>query len=189
MAEQRLDGLIVAALVTKGFEEVEFTEPRDALVQAGAVVKILSPKSGEVQAFNHADKGQMFRVDVPLDQANAGDFDAVLLPGGTYNADKLRIEAKAQEFIRKIEEADKPIAVICHAPWLLVSAGLVNGRSLTSYRSLKDDILNAGGRWLDLEVVRDRNWVSSRGPDDIPAFNREMIALFAGERVPERAGG
>jgi protease I len=120
-------------------------------------------------------------VDLTLDEADPDDFDAVLLPGGALNADALRGNPQAQEFVRRMEEAGKPIAVICHAPWLLVSAGLTKGRTLTSYHSIRDDIQNSGGNWVDREVIRDRNWVSSRKPDDIPAFTREVMSLF-GER-------
>jgi protease I len=178
MAQKKLQGTRVAILATDDFEQVELAEPKKALEQAGARIKIISPQSGEIQGMNHDEKGEMFKVDQTLDEAGADDFDALLLPGGALNADMLRIDRKAQEFVRRFDEVDKPIAVICHAPWLLVSAGLTHGRILTSYHTLQDDIRNAGGRWLNLEVVRDHNWVSSRSPKDIPAFNREMIALF-----------
>ncbi len=179
MAEQRLDGMRVAILVSNYFEQVELTEPRKALEQAGAQTQLVAPKPGEVQGMNHVDKADRFPVDLTLDQADPDQFDAVLLPGGVVNADALRMEPKAQEFVKKIQQAGKPLAVICHGPWLLVSSGLVKDRTLTSYYTLQDDIRNAGGRWEDREVVRDRNWVSSRWPRDIPAFNREMLALLA----------
>lgn len=188
MAEQSLKGRRVAILVTDGFEQVELGSPREALQEAGATTTILAPKSGEVQGFKHADRADKFKVDLTLDQANPDDFDAVLLPGGVMNADKLRVEKKAQEFVRRIDQQGKPIAVICHGPWLLVSAGLVKGRQLTSYHTLQDDIRNAGGNWEDREVLRDRNWVSSRKPADLPAFNREMLSLFAETRAAQRAG-
>jgi protease I len=178
MATPELDGLRVAILVTDGFEQVELTKPRQALEDAGARTSIIAPKSGQVQGFNHIDKGDSFPVDMTLDQANPQDFDAVLLPGGVVNADALRIEKAAQKFIQATDQAGKPIAVICHGPWLLVSAGLVKGRTLTSYKTLQDDIRNAGAKWVDQEVVRDGSWVSSRQPSDIPAFNREMLSLF-----------
>ncbi|HVZ18157.1 MAG TPA: type 1 glutamine amidotransferase domain-containing protein, partial [Terriglobales bacterium] len=127
-----------------------------------------------------------FTVDFTLDQVSPDEFDAVLLPGGALNADFLRVQPKAQEFVRKFDEAGKPMAIICHAPWLLVSAGLVKGRTLTSYHTIQDDIRNAGGNWQDEEVIRDRNWVMSRQPSDIPAFNREMINMFAELRQPSR---
>jgi protease I len=174
-----LKGMKVAILVTDAFEQIEMTEPRQALEKAGAQTIIIAPKSGQVQGFDGKEKADSFKVDKTLDQADPNDFEAVLLPGGTYNADKLRMEQKAQDFIKMIDEAGKPIAVICHAPWLMVSAGLVRGRTLTSYYTLQDDIRNAGGNWVDKEVVIDQNWVSSRNPDDIPAFNREMVRLFS----------
>lgn len=181
MADTNLNGLRVAILATDYFEQVELTEPKKALEQAGATTRIVAPepKQGQITGFNHDTKGDTFKVDLPLEQANPTDFDAVLLPGGALNADKLRVNPKAQEFVRQIDQAQKPIAVICHGPWLLVSAGLTKGRKLTSYHTIQDDIRNAGGKWEDGQVVRDGNWVSSRQPGDIPAFNREMIALFA----------
>jgi len=179
VATTRLDGMKVAILVSNDFEQIEMTEPRKALDSAGATTTIVSPEAGQVQGVHHDVKADRFNVDLTLDQANPDDFDAVLLPGGALNADHLRAHRKAQEFVRRIEETDKPIAVICHGPWLLISAGLVNGRNLTSYYTIQDDVRNAGGRWLDFEVVRDRNWVSSRRPSDIPKFNQEMITLFA----------
>jgi protease I len=184
MAEKRLDGLRVAILVTKAFEEIEMTSPRQALEEAGAETVLIAPMEGKVQAFDGMEKSKEYPVDLPLDKANPGDFDALLLPGGTYNADKLRMEPKAQNFVKHFDQNRKPIAVICHAPWLLVSAGLVDGRTLTSYPTLQDDIRNAGGSWVDRELVEDGNWVSSRKPDDLPAFNEGMVKLFA--RVKER---
>ncbi len=178
MTEKRLEGLRVAILVTNDFERVELTEPQLALEEAGAQTFIVAPQGGELQSLNHDTKADVFNVDLTLDEANPDDFDAVLIPGGVMNADALRVVPKAQEFVRKIDAGDKPIAVICHGPWLLVSAGLVEGRTLTSWPTLRDDIRNAGGDWVDSEVVRDGNWVSSRGPRDLPAFNREMVSLF-----------
>lgn len=175
----KLNGLRVAILLTDDFEQVEMTEPRKALEQAGAQTQIISVKPGQVTGMNHDVKADSFKVDMTLEQAKPDDFDAVLLPGGAINADTLRVEPKAQEFIRRINDTVKPIAIICHAPWLLVSPGLVKGRTLTSYHTIQDDIRNAGGTWQDREVVRDRNWVTSRQPDDIPAFNEAMISLFA----------
>jgi protease I len=182
-----LPGLKVAILVTDDFEQVELTEPRKALEDAGAKTTVVSPKQGQVQGMKHDDKADKFKVEMALDEANPEDFDAVLLPGGAVNADNLRVEKKAQEFVRKIDQAGKPIAVICHGPWLLVSAGLVRGRKMTSYHTIQDDLRNAGANWEDSEVVRDRNWVSSRQPSDIPAFNREMISLFASSAKGRRA--
>lgn len=179
MAEGKLQGLKVAALVADYFEQVELTEPMKALQKAGAEVSIVSPHGGKVQAVNHIKPAEKFDVDVPLDQADAGQFDALLLPGGALNPDALRTIDQALSFVKGFDQAGKPIAVICHGPWTLVSANLVKGRTITSWPSLKDDIINAGGKWVDREVVVDGNWVSSRQPADIPAFNREMINLFA----------
>ena len=183
MPQPSLNGTKVAILVTDDFEEVELIEPRKALEQAGASTKIVAPHTGTVQAMRHDEKSGTYPVDLTLDQANPDDFYAVLLPGGALNADALRLQPKAQAFVRRIDEQAKPIAVICHAPWLLVSAGLVGGRSMTSYATLQDDIRNAGGHWLDFEVVRDRNWVSSRSPRDIPAFNQAMIELIESRKA------
>jgi protease I len=179
MAEDNLAGMHVAILVDQDFEQVELTEPKKALETAGATTAIISPEPGEVQGFQRHQKGDTFKVDLPLDKAEPDDFDALLLPGGVINADHLRMVKKAQEFVQAMDRGGRPIAVICHGPWLLVSAGLVRGRKMTSYYTIQDDLRNAGAVWEDTEVVRDRNWVSSRRPDDIPAFNREMIALFA----------
>jgi protease I len=179
MADTRLNGMRVAIIVADDFEQVEMTEPRRALDEAGARTTLVSPVSGQVHGMKHDQKADTFPVELPLDQANPDRFDALLLPGGALNADFLRVQPKAQEFVRKMQQAGKPMAVICHAPWLLVSAGLVKGRTLTSYHTIQDDVRNAGGTWQDREVVRDGNWVTSRQPSDIPAFNREMLDLFA----------
>ncbi|MGV3570158.1 MAG: type 1 glutamine amidotransferase domain-containing protein [Ramlibacter sp.] len=184
---QDLSGCKVAILVVDGFEQVEMTEPRKALQQAGAQTTLVSQKRGQVQGFNHTDKADRFDVEATFDECKPEEFDAVLLPGGAVNADALRIVPQAQKFVQTIEQAGKPIAVICHGGWLLVSAGLVKGRTLTSWPTLQDDVRNAGGTWVDREVVRDGNWVSSRKPDDIPAFNREMVQLFASMRQGEAA--
>lgn len=178
MASKDLDGVRVAIILDTDFEQVEMTEPRKALEEAGATCKLISPKS-EVIGVKHDEKKDTFKVDLPLDRAHPDEFDAVLLPGGALNADALRVNHAAQEFVRKIDEAGKPMAIICHAPWLLVSAGLAKGRHLTSYHTIQDDMINAGANWEDREVIVDRNLVSSRQPSDIPAFNREMIRLFA----------
>jgi protease I len=168
----------VAILVTDGFEQVELTEPRDAIEREAGITRIVSDKKGSVLGLNHIDKADEFEVDATFNQENTEDFDAVLLPGGVVNADALRIVPEAQRFIKAIAEDGKPIAVICHGPWLLVSSDLVRNRTLTSWPSLQDDIRNAGGKWVDQEVCVDGNWVSSRKPADIPAFNREMLELF-----------
>ena len=179
MQKNTLDGLRVAILVTDDFEQVELTEPKKALEQAGATTKIISTKSGQIQGMNHDVKADTFKVDMTLDQAQPSDFDAVLLPGGALNADFLRLNPKAQDFVRQLDSSGKPMAIICHAPWLLVSAGLVKGRKLTSYHTIQDDIRNAGGNWVDQEMVRDHNWVTSRSPKDLGAFNPAMVSLFA----------
>src|SRR5579875_2870191 len=183
----RLDGMRVALLVTDDFEQVEMTEPRKALEQAGAKTVLVAPHGGQVTGMQHDVKADKFNVDMTLDQVNPNDFDAVMLPGGALNADALRVERKAQEFVRQCDQSGKPIAFICHAPWLLVSAGLVKGRTLTSYHTIQDDMRNAGANWVDQEVVRDRNWVSSRSPKDLGAFNPAMIALFAESRQGAKA--
>jgi protease I len=177
-----LRGVSVAVLVTDGFEEVELTLPAKALGKAGAKVEIIAPHDGRIQAFRHHDKSITIPVDKRLDQADPADYDAVLLPGGALNADELRMDARAQRLLRALAEAGKPMAVICHAPWELISAGLAMGRTMTSYPSLQDDVRNAGANWTDQEVVVDGKLVTSRRPDDIPAFNREMIILFAESR-------
>jgi protease I len=179
MQERELDGMKVAVLVATNFEQVEMTEPRKALDDAGARTVLISPKQGEVQGMNHDEKADTFKVDQALSEADADDFDAVLLPGGALNADALRMEQMARAFVRRIDETGKPIAVICHAPWLLASAGLVHGRTMTSYHSIQDDLRNAGAHWLDLPAVIDDNWLSSRSPKDIPVFNEAMLELFA----------
>lgn len=168
----------VAILVGDGFEQVELTEPRDALQQQGYATAIVSPKPGKVQGFRHHDKGEQFEVDLPLAQASAQDFDAVLLPGGVINGDQLRTFPEALRFVRDMDDDGKPVFVICHGGWILVSAGLVDGRTMTSWPTLRDDIINAGGDWIDNEAVVDGNWVSSRKPDDIPAFNQKMLDLL-----------
>jgi protease I len=174
-----LTNLRVAVLATDGFEEAELTEPVRALREAGATVDVMAPHDGKIQGFHHHDKSNTVDVDVTLSEAEPDDFDALMLPGGALNADAIRVEPEAQEFLRALQESGKPIAAICHAPWELISAGLVSGRELTSYHTIQDDIRNAGGKWQDQEVIRDKNWVSSRQPSDIPAFNRTMLELFS----------
>lgn len=183
MEERVLDGLQVAILATDGVEEIELTDPREAVERAGARTMLLAPKAGEIQAMKHDEKAGRFRVDMAIDKAHPDEFDAVMLPGGALNADKLRVDKAAQDFVRRMDEARKPLAAICHAPWLLVSAGVVKLRRLTSYHTIQDDIRNAGGMWEDHEVVLDGNWVTSRAPKDLPAFDREMLALFSIERA------
>lgn len=180
--KKNLQGLRVAILATDGVEDAELKDPRKALDDAGAKTTLVAPKAGKIQSLNHSDKASQYDVDQTLDQVRADRFDAVLLPGGAMNADTLRVHPRAQEFVREMNQAGKPIAFICHAPWLLVSAGLAKGRSMTSYHTIQDDIRNAGGKWQDQEVVQDKNWVSSRQPSDIPAFNRAMTDLFSEQR-------
>lgn len=182
-----LSGLRVAILVADGFEQVEMTEPRKALVEAGADTQIVSPAKDQVQGWNHHDKGDEFKVDVALDNADANDFGALLLPGGVANPDQLRTLPAAVDFVREFFGAGKPVAVICHGPWTLIEARVVKGRSITSWPSVKTDLINAGAKWVDKEVVVDDGLVSSRKPDDIPAFNRTMLEEFAKGPAPRRS--
>lgn len=175
----QLKGKKVAILAADYFEQVELTKPRDALEEAGAEVKIVSPKSGQIQGMNHADKGDKVDVDLTLDEADPDDFDALMIPGGTMNPDTLRSTPAALEFTRHFFQAGKPAAVICHGPWVLADAGLARGRKLTSWPAIQMDLKNAGAEWVDEEVVVDNGLVTSRKPDDIPAFNRKMIEEFA----------
>jgi protease I len=169
----------VAVLVTDGYEESELLEPVKALRDAGADVEVISPHSGEIQGFKHFDKAGRVKVDRTLDSVRAADYDGLILPGGALNADQMRVEPKALAFVQQIQDAGKPLAAICHAHWLLVSAGLVEDRMMTSCHAIKDDLKNAGARWIDQQVVLDRNWVTSREPKDLHAFNREIIKLFS----------
>jgi protease I len=175
---RKLDGKKVAILVAGGFEQVEMTKPRKALDEAGAETKIVSPKSGQIQGMHHADKGDKFDVDLTLEEAPPEDFDALLIPGGLFNPDELRANVDALEFTRHFFDAGKPVAAICHGPWVLIDAGVVRGRTLTSWPHIKTDIKNAGGKWVNEEVVVDNGLVTSREPDDIPAFNQKMIEEF-----------
>jgi deglycase len=174
-----LSGMKVAILVAEGFEQVELTEPKKALDEAGAVTRIVSPAKGQVQGWKHFDKADKFKVDVPLEQADASEFDALLLPGGVANPDQLRTLPAAVQFVRKFFDAGKPVASICHGPWTLIEAGVAKGRTVTSWPSLKTDLTNAGAKWVDQEVVTDNGLVTSRKPADIPAFNRKMVEQFA----------
>lgn len=183
MAEQDLQGFRVAILATDLFEESELVQPQEALKAAGAKVTVVAPKSGEIQGVNHAEKGLKVKVDQTLDNADPDQFDAVLLPGGAMNADALRVNKLAQDFVRNIDQSGRPIAVICHGPWLLISAGLTKRRKLTSYHTIQDDVRNSGAEWQDSECLRDRNWVSSRHPTDIPRFNQGMLKLFSESNV------
>ena len=182
---ENLKGIRVAILVTDGFEQVELTEPRKALDEAGARTEVVSPKSDKVRGWNFTDWGDDVAVDKPLEQARANDYDALLLPGGVLNPDTLRMIPAAVAFAKSFFDAGKPVAAICHGPWTVIETGAARGRRIASWPSLKTDLRNAGAEWVDQEVVIDGNLVSSRNPDDIPAFNRETINLFS--RAQERA--
>lgn len=179
MANGKLDGRKVAVLATDGFEQVELTKPVEALRAEGAQVEIVAPKSGQIQGFNHHDKGQQVPVDRELSQADASSYDAIVLPGGVINPDALRLEPKAIDFIRSFAQAGKPIAAICHGPWTLINADAVDGKRMTSWPSLEADLKNAGADWVDQEVVVDQGLVTSRKPDDLPAFCAKMVEEFA----------
>jgi protease I len=183
---ETLKGLKVAILVTDGFEQVEMTEPRKALDNAGADTRLVSPKEAQVKAWNFTDWGDTFPVDVPFENARPEEFDALLLPGGVINPDQLRMLPDAVAFAKAFFDAGKPVASICHGPWTVIEAGAARGRRLTSWPSLKTDLQNAGAEWVDQEVVVDQGLVTSRKPDDIPAFNREAINLFARARAQSR---
>jgi protease I len=183
-----LHGKKVAILVADGFEQIELTEPRKALEQAGAETAIVSPAQGQVKGWNHTEWGQQFPVDVPLQQASPDQYDALLLPGGVMNPDKLRMNPSAVQFVKAFFEAGKPVAAICHGPWTLIEAGVVGGRTMTSYESIKSDLKNAGANWVDKEVVTDNGLVTSRKPDDIPAFSRKMVEEFAEGRHTRQRG-
>lgn len=183
-----LGGLTVAILANDGFEQVELTQPRQALQEAGVTTRLLSVRRGRIRGFHHDQPGDPFDVDLALEDARADDFDAVLLPGGVRNADMLRASRHAQQFVRDIDAQGKPLGVICHGPWLLISAGLVKGRTLTSWPTLESDIRNAQGQWLDQPVVVDRNWVSSRKPADIPDFVAKFKELLAARTHESIAG-
>ncbi len=176
---QELQGKNIAILVTNGFEQVEMTEPRQAFIDAGASTYLISPAGEQVQGWNHFDKADHFQVDLPLDKVNPDDYDALLLPGGVANPDQLRTNSRAVQFTRAFFNVDKPVAAICHGPWTLIEADAVKGRKLTSWPSLRTDLENAGANWVDEQVVVDGNLVTSRNPDDIPAFIEAAIALFA----------
>jgi len=186
-----LNGKTIAILTAnEGVEQVEYTEPRKALEEAGATVELIAPEKGEVQLFDHLDKTDTVEADKAVSDVSADDYDGLMLPGGVANPDNLRTDEDAIKFVQGFVNAGKPIAAICHAPWTLVEADAVKGRTLTSYPSIKTDIRNAGGEWVDKEVVVDQGLVTSRNPDDLPAFNDKMIEEFAeGEHeVAEKAG-
>ena len=180
----KLEGKRVAILVENGFEEVEMTEPRKALDEAGAKTVLISPQSGVVKSWSTKDWGKTYQIDLELKQAKPEDYDALVLPGGVMNPDKLRGLPEAIAFIASFVKAGKPIAAICHGPWTLIDAGAVKGKTMTSWPTLKTDLVNAGARWVDEECVESENLVTSRKPDDLPAFNRTMLARFAKGTTP-----
>lgn len=179
VAVQELEGIKVAILATDGFEQVELVEPRKALDNAGARTSVVSPKDDKIRGWKFTEWGDEIKVDIPLKEAHAEQFDALLLPGGVINPDKLRMIPEAVDFVRSFFQADKPVAAICHGPWTIVEAGQARGKRITSWPSLKTDLKNAGAEWVDEPVVIDRNLVSSRKPDDIPQFSKGMIDLFS----------
>jgi protease I len=186
MAERKLEGKKVAILAADMFERVELEEPRKALEEAGATTEVISIHDGEIQGFDHFDPADTVKVDKTVEEVSVDDYDALLIPGGVGNPDQLRGDENAVAFVREFGEAKKPMAVICHGPWMLVESGLARGRKLTSWPTLQTDIRNAGGEWVDEEVVVDDGIVTSRKPDDIPAFNKKMIEEFVEGRHPAR---
>ena len=182
-----LNGLRVAVLATNGVEQVELTAPVKALKEAGAAVTVVSLKPGEIQGMNHDEKGDKLPVDEPLSAVQPSQFDALLLPGGVANPDYLRVDKDAVAFVRHFAEAGKPIGAICHGPWTLIEAGAVRGRTMTSWPSLQTDLRNAGANWVDQECVVDGKLVTSRKPDDLPAFNRALVQTFAGSKQQRAA--
>jgi protease I len=187
--KEQLNGKRIAILATEGVEQSELEKPREALDRAGAETDLISPRTGEIHAWDEDDFGDTFEVDVSLDEARPEDYDGLLLPGGVMNPDKLRLEPKAVEFVRAFFAAGKPVAAICHGPQLLIEADVVRGRKMTSYASIKKDLMNAGANWVDEPVVVDNGLVTSRKPDDIPAFNAKMIEEFVeGHHAGQTAG-
>ncbi|MFC7781293.1 type 1 glutamine amidotransferase domain-containing protein [Legionella taurinensis] len=175
---ENLNGLKVAILVANGFEQVELVKPRHALEEAGAETFLISPEKDALQGFNHLEKGDRFTVDIPLNEARADEFDALLLPGGVANPDRLRLFPEAVSLVSDMHRQHKPIAAICHGPWLLIDADVVKGHQVTSWPSIKADLINAGAHWVDKAVVCDDLILTSRKPDDIPQFNEAMLKLF-----------
>jgi protease I len=174
-----LSGKKVAVIATDYFEESELTSPVEALKKAGAQVEIIAPHSGEIKGVKHMEQGQVIKVDKTLDDAKPEDYDALIVPGGAVNADHLRMDEKARDFIRKMVNGNKITAVICHGPWLLASAGIARGKKLTSYFTIQDDMRNAGAEWEDEEVVKDGNLITSRDPHDLPAFNQTILQALS----------
>jgi protease I len=177
----QLRGKKVAILVTNGFEQSELTEPRDALIAAGATPHVVSLKKDAVRSWSHKEWGEEFHVDAHIDAVSVEDYDALVLPGGVMNPDYLRLDPRAVEFVRKFVRSGKPVAAICHAPWTLIEADVVRGKRVTSYPSLRTDLINAGANWVDAEVVTDSNLITSRRPDDLPAFCRTLIGSLQGD--------
>ncbi len=175
----KLAGKKIAVLATDGFEQVELTKPKQALEDAGATVHVVSPKNGEIKGWDSTDWGQSVAVDITVEEARADTYDALVLPGGQINPDKLRLEKTAIQLVKDFGRLGKPIAAICHGPWVLIEAELVKGRKMTSFPSIQTDLKNAGAEWVDQEVVIDQGIITSRNPDDIPAFNEAMIAEFS----------
>lgn len=188
MSEHNIAGKKVAFLLTHGVEQVELTSPWNAVKEAGGEPTLVAPASGKIQGFNGVEKGDTFDVDLTLAEANASDFHALVIPGGVVNADHLRVNKDAQAFARSFFEQHKPVAAICHGPWLLIDAGVVKGRNLTSYHTLATDLRNAGANWSDEKVVVDQGFVTSRKPDDLPAFNDKVLEEIAeGEHAGQTA--
>ena len=180
-----LKGRKIAILATDGFEQVELTDPKKNVEAAGASTEVLSVKDGQIKGWKFTDWGDSVRVDKQVSKANVDDYDALILPGGQINPDKLRMEKPAVDFVRKFVESGKPVAAICHGPWMLVEAGVVKGKTVTSWPSIHTDIINAGAKWVDKEVVEDGNIITSRKPDDIPAFSKKLIEVTA--KTPQHA--
>ena len=176
---KKLEGKKIAILATDGFEQIELTDPKKALEEAGATTHVIAPKSGEIKGWDHTDWGGKIKVDVKLSDAQPQDYDGLLLPGGVMNPDKLRANPDAVDFVAAFMKESKPVAAICHGPWTLIETGMLEGKKMTSYESIKTDLKNAGVNWVDEEVVVDNGLVTSRKPDDIPAFNKKMIEEFA----------
>jgi protease I len=182
-----LKGKKIAILATDGFEQSELAEPLNALEKEGATVHIVSPKAGAIKGWKHAEWGDSFAVDATLDEADPRQYDALVLPGGVMNPDKLRRDPKVQQFVRSFFQDGKPVGAICHGPWTLIDAGVVRARKVTSYETIQTDLKNAGANWVDQEVVVDNGLVTSRKPDDLPAFNRKLIEEIAEGRHAGRA--
>jgi protease I len=182
-----LKGRKIAILATDGFEQVELTDPKKNVESAGATTEVLSVKEGSIKGWKFGEWGESVRVDKLVSKANVDDYDALMLPGGQINPDKLRMEKPAVEFVRKFVESGKPVAAICHGPWMLIEAGVVKGKTVTSWPSIHTDLINAGAKWVDKEAVEDGNLITSRNPDDIPAFSRKVIEVVAKQPQLARA--